>query len=138
VQEEAAQELVGSECYEPLPVAMRPVSPEECDFARLPFPPKETTKPLWAEVQEYLGLSPGSVADDDIRRILSGLTSLVDGIGSLRTHAGSAHGHGPQSYALLPRHARLAVHAAHTICLFVVETWESKARGSEHGVPLKF
>jgi hypothetical protein len=33
VQEESAQKLVGGECHGPLPVAMSPVSPEECDFA---------------------------------------------------------------------------------------------------------
>lgn len=92
----------------------------------VPLPSKETIKPLWSAVQDTLGLNPASVPDDDIRRILSGLTSVVDGIGALRTHAGSAHGHGPQGYALVPRHARLTVHAAHTLCLFVIETWESR------------
>ena len=90
------------------------------------FPQKETIKPLWKAVQDELGLNITSVADDDIRRILSGLTSIIDGIGALRTHAGSAHGHGTRSYKLVPRHARLAVHAAHTLCLFVIETWESR------------
>jgi hypothetical protein len=90
------------------------------------LPSKETIKPLWSVVQDTLGLNPTSIADDDIRRILSGLTSVVDGIGALRTHAGSAHGHGPQGYILVPRHARLTVHAAHTLCLFVIETWEAR------------
>jgi len=92
----------------------------------LPLPQKETIKPLWATVQGRLGLSPASVSDEDVRRVLSGLTSIIDGIGSLRTHAGSAHGHGKQTYEVLPRHARLVVHAAHTLCLFVLETWESR------------
>lgn len=94
----------------------------------VPLPTKETIKPLWAAVQERLGLNPASVADDDIRRVLSGLTSVVDGIGALRTHAGSAHGHGSQGYKLVPRHARLTVHAAHTLCLFVIETWDARKR----------
>lgn len=91
-----------------------------------PLPQKETVKPLWAAVQDHLGLNPAKVSDDDIRRILSGLTSVVDGIGALRTHAGSAHGHGKHGYPLQPRHARLVVHAAHTMCLFVLETWDSR------------
>ena len=90
----------------------------------LPLPQKQTVKPLWAAVQDFLGLSPTTVSDDDIRRVLSGLTSVVDGIGALRTHAGSAHGHGAQRNKLLPQHARLAVHAAHTLCFFVLETWD--------------
>ena len=75
-----------------------------------------------------LGLNPALVPDDDIRRILSGLASVVDGIGALRTHASSAHGHGSQGYELGPRQARLAVHAAHTLCLFVIETWEVRKK----------
>ena len=101
------------------------------DQRDVPLPTKKTIKPLWSSVQEKLGLNPASVADDDIRRILSGLMSLVDGIGALRTHAGSAHGHGNRIYKLGPRHARLTVHAAHTLCLFVIETWE--ARKGEKG-----
>jgi len=90
------------------------------------LPAKQTIKPLWSAVQDKLGLNPASINDNDIRRILSGLTSVVDGIGALRTHAGSAHGHGTQRYKLVTRHARLAVHAAHTLCLFVIETWEAR------------
>lgn len=86
----------------------------------VPLPAKETIKPLWAAVQHNLGLNPALVADDDIRRILSGLASVIDGIGALWTRASSAHGHGSQGYELAPRQARLAVHAAHTtrcVCL---------------------
>ena len=99
------------------------------DEEKIALPTKETIKPLWAAVQGVLGLNPASVEDDDIRRILSGLTSVVDGIGSLRTHAGSAHGHGAQTYRLVPRHARLSVYAAHTLSLFVIETWDTRKSG---------
>ncbi|AWV14865.1 hypothetical protein A3862_04565 [Methylobacterium sp. XJLW] len=84
---------------------------------------------VWPETARHLGLSPGSVADDDLRRILQGLYSLADGIAALRTHQGSAHGKGDEEqrkYKIEPRHARLAVHAAHTMALFVMETWEAK------------
>ena len=55
--------------------------------------------------------------------ILGGLSSIVDGVGALRTHAGSAHGRGKKGYEIQPRHARLAVYAAHTLVLFALETW---------------
>ncbi len=97
---------------------------------KVALPSKETIKPLWAAVQGRLGLNPADTADEDVRRVLSGLTSVVDGIGSFRTHAGSAHGHGRQAHQVLPRHARVVVHAAHTLCLFVLETWEAQ-RGKE-------
>ena len=89
-------------------------------------PRKLTVKPLWNVVSSDLGFNPGQVVDDDLKRILSGLSSIVDGIAALRTHAGSAHGRGTTRYRLKPRHARLAVHAAHTLATFVVESWEER------------
>jgi len=51
---------------------------------------------------------------------------LANGIGALRTHGSSAHGSGRVRYHLQPRHARLAVHAAHTIASFIIESWDNK------------
>ena len=51
---------------------------------------------------------------------------VAAGIGALRTHASTAHGQARKVYRLAPRHARLAVNAAHTIALFVTETWDAK------------
>ena len=93
---------------------------------QLPMPSKQTVKPLWDVVQKDLGLHPGSVVDQDLTRVLGGLSSIVDGIGALRTHAGSAHGHSPSPYPLEGRHARLAIHAAHSVITFVLESWEKK------------
>lgn len=93
-------------------------------------PTKLTVKPLWKVVSSDLGLNPSNVVDNDLRRILSGMTSIVDGIAAVRTHAGSAHGRGTTRYRLKPRHARLAVHAAHTLATFVIESWEER-RGIE-------
>jgi len=92
----------------------------------IPLPNKQTLGPLWTEVAQHLGLSPAQIADDDLKRILSGLFSIANGIAALRTHEGSAHGHGPKNYRLEARHARLAVHAAHTMAVFVLETWEAR------------
>lgn len=93
-------------------------------------PPKmRGLQAVWPEAARNLGLSPGAIADDDLKRILQGLYSLADGIASLRTHEGSAHGKGnteQRGYKVEPRHARLAVHAAHTMALFVLETWSAR------------
>ncbi|MDC4272793.1 abortive infection family protein, partial [Acinetobacter baumannii] len=43
-----------------------------------------------------------------------------------RTHASSAHGQGRKLYNIKPRHARLAIHSAHTLALFILETWDEK------------
>ena len=57
-----------------------------------------------------------------------GMISLIDGIASLRTHTGSAHGHGRRAYRLQARHARLAIHASHTLVGFFIETWDERKR----------
>jgi hypothetical protein len=71
------------------------------------MPSDKSIMPLWKVVKEHLGLDPKNLEDDDLRKILQGLVSIVDGIGSARTHAGSAHGRGRKTYAVQPRHARL-------------------------------
>ncbi|HUT24423.1 MAG TPA: abortive infection family protein [Sumerlaeia bacterium] len=92
----------------------------------LPLPHRQTVGPLWSAVSKHLGLSVSSMEDADLRRILGGLASVVDGIGAYRTHASSAHGRGRRSYRAAPRHARLAVHAAHSLAVFLIETWDQK------------
>jgi hypothetical protein len=95
------------------------------------LPVKQLLGTLWSEVAGHLGLTPKVIADDDLKRILQGLYSIADGVAALRTHAGSAHGHSTgKSYKLAPRHARLAVHAAHTMAMFVLETWEARKKGA--------
>ena len=90
-------------------------------------PPADlSVKPLWKVVQKHIGLDPAEIADEDLRRILSGLTSIVDGLGALRSHVGSAHGQGRKRYRAQPRHAHLAIHAAHTLAVFVLETWDAR------------
>jgi hypothetical protein len=91
--------------------------------AGLEPPNKQTLMELWRPVRDHLGLDPGSVVGDDQKRILSGLISVVDGVGALRTHAGSAHGRSPGDRPIVAREARLAINAAHAAAVFVLETW---------------
>ncbi len=88
----------------------------------IPPPAKQDISHLWKDVSRHVGFDPGSKGDEDIRRVLSGLVSVVTGIGALRTHAGSAHGRGRKKYRLEPRHARLAIQASQTIVAFLLET----------------
>jgi hypothetical protein len=90
----------------------------------LTLPADKSLGPLWRVVQGHLGIAPTAVLDDDLKRILGGLASIVAGVGAFRTHAGDAHGRGPDAPSIEPRHARLAVHAAHTVVTFILETWK--------------
>jgi hypothetical protein len=97
----------------------------------LDLPAKKDVSALVRAVQEPLGLSPGrqdlpDLVAADIRKVLSGLTTATEGIGALRTHGGDAHGRERGHRRIDPRIARLAIHAASTIALFLIETWERK------------
>lgn len=98
-----------------------------CEEA-LEMPAKQDLRSVWTIVRKHLGFDPSTVEDGDLQKILSGLITITEGIGSLRTHASSAHGAGKTSYKLEPRHARLAIHSAHTVALFVLETWDKKRK----------
>lgn len=96
----------------------------------LTMPRRQDLKSVWGVVRKQLGFEPGVLEDADLKKIVSGMLNSVDGIGSLRTHASSAHGQGPKSYRLQPRHARLAVNAAHTVSMFVLESWAKASNDS--------
>jgi hypothetical protein len=96
------------------------------DTPGLETPSDQSLKPLWRTASRHLGLDPSQVEDEDVKKILSGLNSVVDGIGSLRTHTGSAHGRGRRVYRVHARHARLAIHASHTLVGFFLETWDER------------
>jgi len=90
------------------------------------MPAKQDLQSVWKIVKNELGLDPKVIEDADLQRILSGLFSITDGIGAFRTHASTAHGSGRKSYNVKPRHARLAVNSAHTLVLFILETWDER------------
>lgn len=98
---------------------------------KVPSPAKKDMDGLMRAVQEPLGLSPtrtdlpAEVAAD-VRQVLSGLTTTAKGIGALRTHAGDAHGRERGFRRIDARIARLAIHAASTLALFLIETWEKR------------
>lgn len=94
------------------------------DENKLNMPNKKDLKNLFDVVRKALNINRDTVEDEDLLRIISGIISVVDGIACLRTHTSSAHGAGIKQYNLKPRHARLAIHAAHTIGLYILESWD--------------
>jgi len=101
----------------------------------LEMPSKQTIGPLWKVMQQHLGLNVDPMLADDQKRILGGLVSIVDGVGAYRTHIGSAHGRGIEPPTIVPAEARLAVHASHTIVMFVMEMkrWRNTTPSTESG-----
>lgn len=96
-----------------------------------PLPAKKDVQGLFNAVKVPLGLSPDRSDLDpliagDVRTTLGGLTTVIQGVGALRTHAGDAHGR-ERGYARVDaRIGRLSIHAASTVALFLIETWQRK------------
>ena len=95
------------------------------------LPSKKDIASLYRAVREPLGIAPDrsdipKEVLDDVRKVLSGLTTVVEGIGGLRTHGGDAHGRERGYRRIDPRIAALSIHAASTVALFLIETWQQK------------
>jgi hypothetical protein len=75
---------------------------------------------LHRRVQKLLNLEPSRKdVPDSLRQVLSGLTSIVNGLASLRNKMGDAH---VISSRAARHHAKLAVNAAKTVADFLFET----------------
>jgi len=89
----------------------------------LPQLVKQTTKTL--------ALTPDDIpekakAAKTIRRLLSNLATITQGIAELRNHYGTGHGAVATRKGLQPRHAKLAVGAASTLAIFLLETHQTR------------
>ncbi len=81
--------------------------------------------------RKALDLLPEQIPDsakgaDVIRRLLSNLATLAQGLGELRNLYGTGHGRKGSTKGLSPRHARLAVGAGSTLATFLFETHEQR------------
>ena len=94
----------------------------------LEMPDRVGAQSLWKVVRGHIALSPTADMDKNLKRILSGLANVVDGVSSLRNNSGSAHGRGRPQYHVEPRHARFSVNAAHALVLFLVEVWDHRMK----------
>ncbi len=86
---------------------------------------------LMKETTKLLKLTPDDIpnevkAGSSIKQILGSLSSVVQGIGEVRNEYGSGHGKDGKFKGLQPRHAKLAVGAASTLAIYLLETHEIK------------
>lgn len=82
---------------------------------------------LVKESRKALGLIPEAIPNaakgaESIRRLLSNLGNVAQGLAELRNLYGTGHGKDGSLKGLGPRHARLAVGSAATLCTFLLET----------------
>ncbi|CAE6760683.1 abortive infection family protein [Paraburkholderia aspalathi] len=84
-------------------------------------------------VAKELRLTPDGIPDEakaseTIKRLLSNLASITQGVSELRNHYGTGHGKAAGARGLQPRHARLAVGAASTLAVFLAETHNARSK----------
>lgn len=78
-----------------------------------------------------LKLTPDDIEDqakaaETIKRLLSNLATITQSIAELRNKYGTGHGKVAKTKGLSPRHAKLAVGAASTLAVFLVETHHAR------------
>lgn len=69
-----------------------------------------------------------SKAADTIKRLLSNLATITQGVAELRNHYGTGHGKNADAKGLQSRHAKLAVGAASTLAVFLAETHNERPK----------
>jgi hypothetical protein len=82
---------------------------------------------LMKETTKHMKLTPNDIPDEikaatSIKQILGSLSAVAQGIGELRNEYGSGHGKDGTFIGLQPRHAKLAVGAASTLAIYLLET----------------
>lgn len=78
-----------------------------------------------------LQLTPNEISDqtkaaETIKRLLSNLATITSSIAELRNNYGTGHGKHARATGLRPRHAKLAVGAASTLAVFLLETHQER------------
>lgn len=94
------------------------------DEAEIPYEDKDDLPKLYKSVANRLNLAPAQHLEPLFKQILGGCHAVVEGLGSLRSRIGDAHGHGLRPVKAAPRHATLAVNLSGTLATFLLETWD--------------
>ena len=69
--------------------------------------------------------------NNDLQEIATGLFKIINGTSSLRNKQSSAHGKSEEEFQTInitPRHARLAIHAVHTLSAYILELGEDQKK----------
>ena len=103
-------------------------------------PGQDALGKLVRRTAKELALLPESIPDRTkgvkaVRRLLSNLAQVSDGLAELRNLYGTGHGRSGRRGSVQPRHARLAVGAAATLATFLLETHLKRESFGDSGRP---
>ncbi len=97
------------------------------DDAGIKYDDKAELPKLHRQVAESLNLAPDQHTEGVFKQVLGGCMAVVEGLGSLRSRLGDAHGKGRKAARPAARHATLVVNLASAMCVFLVETWVARS-----------
>ncbi len=81
---------------------------------------------LYRLTSQAINLAPSQHTEENFKKILGGITSVVNELGSLRNRIGDAHGRGKKRTNPHARHAELAINLAGAMALFLIRTYRAK------------
>lgn len=98
---------------------------------KISFPEKDDLITLYKETRKALKLVPDDIPSsakgkESIRKLLSSLGTIVQGLAELRNLYGTGHGKTGKSKGLPSRHAKLATGSAATLATFLFETHQER------------
>ncbi len=96
------------------------------DAQHVEYDGKDDLTRLYKTAAKSLMLGADQHGQQVFKQILSGCTSVVEGLASVRNSLGDAHGQGIHPVKPAPRHAHLAVNLAGAMAKFLLETFEAK------------
>ncbi|MBW1616061.1 MAG: abortive infection family protein [Deltaproteobacteria bacterium] len=87
---------------------------------------KSDLRKLYKATATNLNISPSQDTEQDLKKILSGVFSIVQGLGSLRNKIGVAHGQGEKKVEPNLHYAELAVNLSGALASFLIATYEMR------------
>lgn len=117
----ASKELVEAVCKYVLRASGTPATGDEA----LPTLSKKAQAALNLTAE---GIPETARGADSMKKVLGSMGVTVHGLAELRNLYGTGHGRDGVLRGIKPRHARLAVGAATTLCTFLLETLEERQR----------
>lgn len=83
---------------------------------------------LYSKVKDVLNLDPKKHNIKTFKQILAGITSVTQGLGSLRNDYGDSHGKGKNSFYPEVRHAEFVINLTASLCIFLIDTYNLKIK----------
>jgi len=103
------------------------------DKAGIAYEDDWTMNALYKRAATVLDIAPSRSTEQVLNQILGGCTSVVEGVGALRSRLGDAHGKGKAGAMADAGHAELAVDLAGAVARFVSVTWQRQRAGKTVG-----